>query len=167
MCRWLGLAGVYRSPNRACLARQGALVPIGGALSRLPQSGSPGPDTSQASEPHVLASPTDRSLVSRWVIVALVVAAAIAGCGDPPAPDKATSEAQVRQRMLEYNLMQITPGSGARLCSYMVPDAREAWKEDDSKAATVMRDLLPPSVVDCESHWDYFIGLFMRDPKVV
>jgi hypothetical protein len=114
-----------------------------------------------------LRSATDRSLVSRSVIVAVVAAAAIAGCGDPPAPDKATSEAQVRQRMLEYNLMQITPGSGPRLCSYMVPDAREAWKEDDSKAATVMRDLLPPSVVDCESHWDYFIGLFMRDPKVV
>jgi hypothetical protein len=105
--------------------------------------------------------------MSRWVIAALVVAAAVAGCGDPPAPDEATSEAQVRQRMLEYNLMQITPGSGARLCSYMVPDAREAWKEDDSRAATAMRDLLPPSVVDCESHWDYFIDLFMRDPKVV
>jgi hypothetical protein len=103
----------------------------------------------------------------RRVIVAFVVAAAIAGCGDAPAPNKATSEAQVRQRMLEYNLMQITPGSGARLCSYMVPDAREAWKDDDSRAATAMRDLLPPSVVDCESHWDYFIGLFMHDPKVV
>lgn len=104
--------------------------------------------------------------MSRWVIVAVVVAA-IAGCGGAPAPDKATSEAQVRQRMLEYNLMQITPGSGARLCSYMVPDDREAWKEDDSRAATAMRDLLPPSVDDCESHWDYFIGLFMRDPKAV
>jgi hypothetical protein len=105
--------------------------------------------------------------MARWVIAALVVAAALAGCGDPPAPDKATGEAQVRQRMLEYNLMQITPGSGARLCSYMVPDTREAWKEDDSRTATVMRDLLPPSVVDCESHWDYFISLMMRDPKVV
>jgi hypothetical protein len=40
-------------------------------------------------------------------------------------------------------------------------------KEDESRAATAMRDLLPPSVVDCESHWDYFIGLFMRDPKAV
>jgi hypothetical protein len=103
----------------------------------------------------------------RCVIAASVVAAAIAGCGGPPAPDKATSEAQVRQRMLEYNVMQITPGSGARLCSYTVPDAREAWKEDDSRAATVMRDLLPPSVVDCESHWDYWIGLFAQDPKAV
>jgi hypothetical protein len=105
--------------------------------------------------------------MSRWVIVAVVVAAAIAGCGGAPAPDKATSEAQVRGRMMEYNLMQISPGSGARLCSYMVPDAREAWKEDDSRAATAMRDLLPPSVDDCELHWDYFIGLFMRDPKAV
>lgn len=104
--------------------------------------------------------------MSRWVIAASVVAVAIAGCGDP-APDKATSAAQVRQRMLEYNLMQITPGSGARLCSYMAPDAREAWKEDDSRTGKVLRDLLPPSVVDCESHWDYWIGLFMRDPKLV
>jgi hypothetical protein len=105
--------------------------------------------------------------MSRWVIAALVVAAASAGCGGAPAPDNATSEAQVRQRMLEYNLMQITPGSGAKLCSYMVPDAREAWKEDNSRAATAIRDLLPQSVVDCESHWDYFIGLLMRDPKAV
>jgi hypothetical protein len=103
--------------------------------------------------------------MSRRVIVAFVVAAAIAGCGDPPAPNKATSEAQVRQRMQEYNLMQITPGSGARLCSYMVPGDREAWKEDDSRAATAMRKFLPPSVVDCESHWNHFIGLFMDDPK--
>jgi len=105
--------------------------------------------------------------MSKRVIAALVVAAALAGCGDPPAPDKATSEAQVRQRMLEYNQMQIIPGSGTRLCSYMVPDTREAWKEEDSEAATEMRDLLPPSVVDCESHWDYLIGLIMGSPKVV
>jgi hypothetical protein len=105
--------------------------------------------------------------MSRWVTLALVAAAASAGCGDVPAPDKATSEAQVRQRMLEYNLMQITPRSGASLCSYMVPDDREAWKEDDSRTATAMRDLLPPSVVDCESHWDHSIGLFIRNPKVV
>lgn len=60
--------------------------------------------------------------------------------------------------MLEYNLMQITPGSGAKLCSYMIPDTREAWKEDDSAAASAMRDLLPPWVVDCRSHWDHLIG---------
>ncbi len=69
--------------------------------------------------------------------------------------------------MLEYNLMQITPGSGARLCSYMVPDTREAWKEDNSETAQAMRDLLPPSVVDCASHWDYLIGLAVRSPKAV
>jgi hypothetical protein len=105
--------------------------------------------------------------VSRWVNVALFAAAAIAGCGDAPAPDKATSEAQVRQRMLEYNLMQVTPGSGARLCSYMAPEDREAWKEDDSQAAAKMREYLPPSVVDCESHWNHNIGMFVRSPKVV
>ena len=69
--------------------------------------------------------------------------------------------------MLDYNLMQITPGSGSKLCSYMVSDTREAWKDDDSKAATAMRDLLPPSVVDCESHWNYFIGLFLQNPEMV
>jgi len=69
--------------------------------------------------------------------------------------------------MVEYNLMQVTPASGARLCSYMVPDDREAWKEDDSRAATAMRKYLPPSVVDCESHWNYLIGLFVQDPKAV
>ncbi len=105
--------------------------------------------------------------MSRRVIAALVVAAGLAGCGGPPPPDKATSEAQVGQRMLEYNLMQITPGSGTRLCSYMAPDTRESWKEDDSKAAKAMRDLLPPSVIDCESHWDYLIGLAVRSPKAV
>jgi len=103
--------------------------------------------------------------MSRGIIAALVVTAALPGCGDAPAPDRATSEAQVRQRMLEYNLMQVTPGSGARLCSYMVPDTREAWKEDESEAATAMRDLLPPSVVDCESHWDYLIGVIAGRPK--
>ena len=102
--------------------------------------------------------------MSRWVIAASVAAAVIAGCGGTPAPDKATSEAQVRQRMAEYNLMQITPGSGAKLCSYMVPDDREAWKEDDSRTATWMRENLPPSVVDCESHWEYWIGMFTRYP---
>jgi hypothetical protein len=104
--------------------------------------------------------------MSRWVIAALVVAATSAGCGDAPAPDKATSEAQVRERMLEYNLGQITPGSGPKLCSYMVPEDREAWKEDDSRGAAAMRELLPPSVVDCESNWDYWIGLTMHDPKM-
>ncbi len=69
--------------------------------------------------------------------------------------------------MLEYNLMQITPGSGARLCSYMAPGDREAWKEDDSRAATKMREFLPASVVDCESHWNHFIAMFVRSPKVV
>ena len=105
--------------------------------------------------------------MSRRVIAALVVAAALSGCGDAPAPDNATSEAQVQQRMLEYNLMQITPGSGAKLCSYMVPDTREAWKEDDSEAAAEMRDLLPPSVVDCESNWNHLIGLITGSPKTV
>ncbi len=66
--------------------------------------------------------------------------------------------------MSEYNLGQITPGSGAKLCSYMVPDDREAWKEDDSKAAAAMRKYLPPSVVDCESHWNHLIGVFMNTP---
>jgi hypothetical protein len=65
--------------------------------------------------------------------------------------------------MLEYNLMQITPRSGAKLCSYTVPEAREGWKDEPA----VIRDALPASVVDCESHWNYFIGLFMRDPKAV
>jgi hypothetical protein len=105
--------------------------------------------------------------MSRGVIAALLVAAALTGCGGPPPPSTATSEAQVGQRMLEYSLMQITPGSGAGLCSYMVPDARERWKDDDSKAAAAMRDLMPPSVVDCESHWDYLIGLMVGNPKAV
>ena len=63
--------------------------------------------------------------------------------------------------------MQITPGSGARACSSMIPETREDWKEDDSAAASAMRDLLPPSVVDCESHWEHLIGLITSSPKAV
>src|SRR5215203_3553644 len=69
----------------------------------------------------------DDGLMSRR-IAAFVVAAALSGCGDSPAPDNATSEAQVRQRMLEYSLMQITPGSAARLCSYIVNRNRKVHR---------------------------------------
>ena len=67
--------------------------------------------------------------------------------------------------MLDYNLMQITPGSGARLCSYLVPDTREDWKQDESETAVAMRELLPASVVDCESNWEYLISVIGGSPK--
>ena len=106
--------------------------------------------------------------MTRRIIAAAVAAVVLAGCGgDPPVPDTATSEAQVRQRMHEYNLMQITPGSGAKLCSYTVPENREEWKKADDQATKAMRELLPPTVVDCDSNWDHLIATITRNPEAV
>lgn len=105
----------------------------------------------------------DETRMSKRLLAAYLLAAALAGCGGTPPPSEATSVEQVRQRMAEYNLMQITPGSSETLCAYMMPDAREAWKEGDSS----MRDLLPATVVDCESYWDDFTSMVGTSPGVV
>jgi hypothetical protein len=78
----------------------------------------------------------------------LGVSLSVLGCGGGSAPDEATSEEQIRQVVVEYNVAA-AEGRGEAACELQVEE-----KRDDVDPA-----LVPPGMeerlTDCASYWDW------------
>ncbi len=80
--------------------------------------------------------------ISRLFVVALGVFAA--ACGAEPPPDRATSEQQIRQTVVSYNVMAVS-GQAEQACAMLTEKAR--------KVSRSLRSLGPNGTDDCVSYW--------------
>jgi hypothetical protein len=94
----------------------------------------------------------------RRTVALLAALAFVCGCGGSP-PDVATSERQIRQTAIDYNLLAVA-GKGEQACALLTEEKRESWMDSDLMRAT--RDMLPPAVHDCASYWSW-LGPRMGD----
>ena len=84
------------------------------------------------------------------VLVLLLVLAAGCGAGSPP--DPATSEQQIRQTAIDFNVLA-AQGDGDGACDLLTPEKRDGWM--DSRFMKMLGETLPPEVHDCASWWGW------------
>lgn len=67
------------------------------------------------------------------------------GCGADEPPDRATSEARIRELVVKYNALT-AQGDGKAACALVVDQSLEGQP----------KELLPAGVDDCTSYWTWF-----------
>jgi hypothetical protein len=78
----------------------------------------------------------------------LGVSLALFGCGGDDPPDRATSDAQIRRAVVDYNVLA-AQGRGEASCEHLTKEKRE--KVSDALVPEEMRD----QITDCASFWDW------------